>query len=143
HLQELWLNLKVQVTDLIQEHRSAVRDFEQTHFARGGAGECALFMSEQLGLEKLARQAGAVQIHERLIRSRAVIVQPVREHALARSGLAVDQQRAFAREDPVCLLRQLPDRRAHAEKRIKRVTRSPAVSRLLVVSVSGVLKNPL
>src|SRR5262249_27871345 len=73
HLQELWLNLKVQVTDLIQEHRSAVCDFEQTHFARGGAGECALFMSEQLGLEKLARQAGAVQIHERLIRSRSVI----------------------------------------------------------------------
>ena len=59
-----------------------------------GAREGALLVAEELRLQELAREARAVQVHERLLGARPVLVEPAREHALAGAGLALDQHGA-------------------------------------------------
>ena len=56
-LQQLRLDLRVEVADLVEEDDAAVRDLEQAGLARDRPGEGALLVAEQLGLEELARQA--------------------------------------------------------------------------------------
>ena len=57
------------------------------HRARKGP----LLVPEQLALHELAREAGAVQVDEGLIRACALIVQPTGEHALAAARLSQDE----------------------------------------------------
>ena len=59
-----------------------------------GAGVGALLVAEELRLQELAREAGAVHVDERLVGARAVAVEPAREDALAAARLALDQDRA-------------------------------------------------
>ena len=58
-------------------------DLEQPLLGRHRAREGALLVAEQLGFEQLAAQPGAVQVHERLVRARTVLVDPARQHSLA------------------------------------------------------------
>ena len=57
------------------------------------AGERALLVAEQLGLEQLGGNRRGVQRDERLGRARAVLVQRARDELLARARLAGDQHR--------------------------------------------------
>ena len=74
--EQLALNLKIHIADLIEKHRAAVRDLEKSHFAVHRARKSAPLMTEQLRLEKLPRQSGAVEIDEGLFRPRTVVAQP-------------------------------------------------------------------
>ena len=80
-------------------------DLQQALLGGDRPGEGALLVAEQLGLEQLARQPRAVEVHERLVRARAVLVEPAREHSLARARLASDEQRQRRRRHPRGLAR--------------------------------------
>src|SRR5438270_514291 len=62
--QQRRLDLQVHVADLVEKDRAAVRHLEQALFRRRRASEGPLLVSEQLGLEELARDAGAIEIDE-------------------------------------------------------------------------------
>ena len=67
HLQQLRLHLQIHVADLVEKQRASVRDLEEALLRRDRAGERAALVAEQLRLEQLLRQPGAVQIDERLL----------------------------------------------------------------------------
>ena len=71
HAQQLGLHRLRQLADLVEEQRSAVRDFEQSRLVVGRAGECAARVSEQLALEKRLDDSRAVDRDEPLAASRA------------------------------------------------------------------------
>jgi hypothetical protein len=49
--QELGLQVERQLADFIEEERAIVREFESSHLAGDGSGECALLMAEELALQ--------------------------------------------------------------------------------------------
>src|SRR5262249_21664503 len=125
HLEQLRLDLQVHVADLVEEDRPAVRDLEQPHLRAGRAGERAPLVAEQLRLEQLARERGAVEVHDRLVGARALLVQPLRKERLARPGLALNEDRALGDEHAVRTALELADRVARAEKWVDRLARAP------------------
>src|SRR5262249_44251159 len=68
-LQELRLQARVHLGDLVEEDRAAVRDLELAELALLRAGERALLVAEQLALEQLLRQRRTVHFHERAARA--------------------------------------------------------------------------
>ena len=54
--QDLRLQRQRQLADLVEEQRAAVRHLELARLARDGAGERALLVAEQLGLEQRSRE---------------------------------------------------------------------------------------
>ena len=89
HGEQLRLDERIDVADLVQEDGAAMRHLEQPEFVR----ERALGVAEQLGFEQLPRQTGAVQVHKRLAGARRMPVEPARHHALSRSGFPQDEHR--------------------------------------------------
>ena len=57
HAQQLHLNGRTDLADLIEKQRAAVGQFESAFLAGIRAGEGALLISEQFGFEKRIRQA--------------------------------------------------------------------------------------
>src|SRR5881397_1727154 len=55
--QQLGLHRRRHVADLVEKEGAAVRLLELAEVARGGSGEGALFMTEELGLDQLGRTA--------------------------------------------------------------------------------------
>ena len=64
-VQQLGLQRRLHLADLVEEDRAGVRLLELADARRRGAGEGALLVAEQLALEQLRRQRGAVHLHER------------------------------------------------------------------------------
>ena len=62
--QQLPLQLRGEVVDLVEEQRAALGDFEQAGLRGSGVGECAPLVAEQLALEQRRRKSGAVQLYE-------------------------------------------------------------------------------
>src|SRR5690606_20804046 len=87
HAQELHLHVAADLADLVEEQRAAVRRLEAAIARDGGAGERALLVAEQLGLEDRLRDRGAVDRDERALGARRIIVQCAREQLLAGAAL--------------------------------------------------------
>src|SRR5262249_40544492 len=85
--QELGLNLSGNIADLIEKNRSAMRQFDSTLLELMRAGKSALFMAEQLALEKLFRQTNTIDGDERLRTALAPLVNGTSKDFLARSAL--------------------------------------------------------
>src|SRR6516225_719699 len=100
--QELRLHLRRHRRDLVEEHRPAVGDLDQSDLRGVGTGERAAEMPEQVVLEQLGRDAVAVDDHERLVRPAAPPVDRLGNQLLARPALSVD-------EDGRAALRHLVD----------------------------------
>ena len=97
HAQQLGLQLRRHLPDLVEEQRAPVGQLEQA-LARGlGVGEGATFMPVQFALQQLLGDRAAVELDEHLRGTRAVIVQVARHQLLARTGLAMDEHRAGGR----------------------------------------------
>src|SRR5271163_3197542 len=62
HTQQLDLRLKLQFADFVEEERALVGEFEQAGLGRIGPGEGALFITEQLALDQILGQRGAVDV---------------------------------------------------------------------------------
>ena len=69
NLQQLGLHLQVDVANLIQKNGAVIGDLQKPLFGGDGAGERSLFVTEQLGFQEFARQSGAVQVEEGLVRA--------------------------------------------------------------------------
>ena len=65
--QDLALQRQRHVADLVEEERAAVRELRLADLAPGGPGEGALLVAEQLVLEQVLRDRGAVDRHERAL----------------------------------------------------------------------------
>ena len=68
--EHLRLRHEVHVADLVEEERAAVRLLEEPALLLLRAGEGAALVAEQLALDELARDRGAVHLHERAVHSR-------------------------------------------------------------------------
>jgi hypothetical protein len=99
HAQELGLQLGLERGDLVQEQRAAVGQLEASQLALEGAGERALLVAEQLGLDQRVGDGGRVHGHERLVASRALPVDGAGDQLLAGAALAGDQHRGRRARD--------------------------------------------
>jgi hypothetical protein len=88
HVEELGLERRPHLANLVEEDRAEVRLLELADAGRGGAGERALLVPEELALEQLRRQRGAVDFDERLRLSRGSLMDRARHQLLAAAALA-------------------------------------------------------
>ena len=122
-LEQLGLDLQVHVAQFVQEHGAPVGGLQQADLGVHGAGEGALLVAEQLGLQELAGEAAAVQFQQGLGGPGAVPVHPAGQFALAGAGLALDQDRALGAGGPPGLLLQAADGRAEAQEQLQGTAR--------------------
>ena len=92
-LQQPRLDRDVHLADLVEEQRPFAGDLEESRLRVRGVGECSALVAEQLRLEQLLRQPGAIQIDERSARPRRAVVNQLRKDALAAPRLPFDQNR--------------------------------------------------
>ena len=69
------------------------RRFERARLRRGGAGECAALVPEQLALEEGLRDRGAVEDPERRLRAGPGLVDEASEERLADAGPPLEERR--------------------------------------------------
>ena len=99
--QQLRLQVQRQLADLVEQQRPSVGLPRHAGVIAQGPREGAAPVAEQLGLEQLGRQRGAVDAHERPGGARPALVQRAREHLLAGACLAGDQDWHLARRQTV------------------------------------------
>ena len=91
--QQLDLHVERQLADLVEEQDAAVRLLELAQVLVGGAGEAALLVAEQDGLDQVLRDGAAVDGDERLARAVRAAVHGARDQLLAGAALAEQQDR--------------------------------------------------
>src|SRR6185436_8644619 len=91
--QKLRLGIEWQFADLIQKERPAVGFGEETLTIRCRAGEGTTHMPEQLALEEIRRDRPTVDGDERTALAFRALVDRAREHLLAHTALAFEQNR--------------------------------------------------
>ena len=89
--QEFGLESRRNLSDLIQEDGSPVGDFEESAAIVGGAGECALGVTEEFAFEQGVGKCCAVHRDERGIAPVGVLMEQVGDDFLAGSRLAGNQ----------------------------------------------------
>src|SRR5262249_57441114 len=89
--QDLGLRLEAHVADLVEEERAAVGQLELAAAPRQSARERALLVTEQLGLDQLLGDSGAVDLDEGALAARGLHMDSPRYQLLAAAVLAVDQ----------------------------------------------------
>ncbi len=97
--QQLGLQRRRELADLVEEHRAAVGDLEPPLLERDGAGEGAFFVTEELALEQRLGQRGAVHGDKRAPRARTILVNRPGSDFLSRAGFAKHQNRAVGWRD--------------------------------------------
>ncbi|MCY1233227.1 hypothetical protein D9M72_457600 [compost metagenome] len=97
HAQQLDLPGQRQLADLVEEDGAGMRALELAAPVVAGAGEGALLVAEQFGLEQAVGNRAAVDRDERLVGARAVGVDHLGHQLLAGAALAVDQHRQVGR----------------------------------------------
>ena len=108
--QDLALQRKTHVADLVEQQRAAVRALEAPDLASGRAGERSSFVTEELAFEQVLGDRGAVERDEGSCAARTLLVDRARDQLLAGSRLTQDQDAGGGR-------RNLSDPAAHAEHR--------------------------
>ncbi len=89
--------MPLSIADLVEEQRAAVRELDQSRLGVHGAGERALLVAEQLGLEDLTGQRATVQRDERAVGARGSLVDGARDELFARTALAQHEHRGVGR----------------------------------------------
>ena len=89
--QQLRLRRRRHLADLVEEDRALVGGLEPALAHRHRAGEGALLVAEQLGLEQRLRQGGTGDLHERMRVALACPMQRLRHQLLAGARLAGDE----------------------------------------------------
>ena len=93
----------MQVPDLVEKDGAAVGKLELAPAQRCRAGERPLLVAEQLALDQLGRDRGAVDFHERTCRKRTVTVDVGGQQLLARAGFSRQQDRDVGTRHLRCL----------------------------------------
>ena len=127
HAQQLHLDARIHVGDLVEEQRAAVGQLEPPLLARHGAGERALLVAEELRLDQRVGQRRAAHLHERLRRAQRVVVDGVRNQFLAGARLAANHDRRVRARDLGDLLADPAHHAAGAED-LREVVALPQLS---------------
>ena len=93
HVQELGLQREMQVADLVEEHDPLVRRLELSHPQLVRAGEGTPLVPEELALQQLGGDGGAVDLDERPVPARRQMVDRARNQLLAGACLPSDEDR--------------------------------------------------
>ena len=131
--QQLDLQRQRNVADLVQEQSATRRRLDQADPAGDGAGERALFVTEELALEQRFRQAGAVDRDERRARAQAGFVGRTRDHLLAGAGFAKEQDRRVRWRDTHYQVEHLEEGRILTDQALGRANGTDALQRLHVL----------
>jgi hypothetical protein len=91
HTKQLRLRGLVQVPDFIEKDGAAVRQFELAAPERRRTGERSLFVAEELALDQVNGNRGAVDLHEGTRGERTLAVDVGGQQLLARTGLTGKQ----------------------------------------------------
>jgi hypothetical protein len=91
HAEELGLQVHRHLGDLVEQHRALVGFLEETGLVGGGAGEGALHVAEELGLDEVLGERGAVDLDVGSGGARALGVQRIGRQLLAGAALADDE----------------------------------------------------
>src|SRR3989441_475256 len=91
HAEELRLELRGHLRDLVEEKRAPVRLLEQASLVAGGARKGTAGVAEQRGLDEILGQRSAVDLHPRPAAPPAPLVERVGDELLAGPALADDQ----------------------------------------------------
>ncbi len=86
-------------TDLVEEDRAAMGEMELALLGPDGARESAPHVAEELALEKVGRDRGAVDRDQTRASPRAIEVDRARDELLARSAFPRDQDRSVGAGD--------------------------------------------
>ena len=113
--------------------RPALGELEPPFLRPLRAGEGALLVAEELGLDQRLGERRATHLDERLLGPRRVVVDRVRDHLLAGPGLAADQHRRIGARDLGDLLVDLLNRGAVADDAAERVLVAQLVAQVLVL----------
>src|SRR2546426_844976 len=113
--EHLRLRLQAHVADLVEEERAAVGELELAAAARQRARERPLLVAEELGLDQLLRDRGAVDLDKRLLAPRRPGVDGSSDQLLAAAVLAANQHAAGRRRGGGDLLAEPADRLALAD----------------------------
>ena len=95
--EQLGLDVRLQLADLVEEQRAAVGQFELPELLAHGPGERPLFVPEQRRLDELRGDGRQVHGHERAVGAPGLAVDHPREQLLAGSALAQDEHRGVQR----------------------------------------------
>src|SRR5262249_26279372 len=74
HAQQLYLNLQIQVTDLIKKERAFVCQFEEAWLHGVSTAESAFLVAKQFAFNEVFWNGSAVHVHHRFIPPQGVIV---------------------------------------------------------------------
>ena len=110
------LHAQRHLADFVQEHRAAVSGLELAGLVAVGAGEAALHVAEELGLEECLGEACTVDRDERLLGARTVDVNGLRDELFARPALAGDEDLGIGPRDAFDLLAELEHHVALADQ---------------------------
>ena len=94
HPEQLHLEVGAHVPDLVQEDGSAVGHGEAAFAVSDGIGECALHVTEELGLQQFFGDCAAIDRHQHPGRPGAVVVDGPGDELLAGTTFTRDQHRA-------------------------------------------------
>jgi hypothetical protein len=117
--QDLDLRLGRHLADLVEEQRAALGLLDQPRLGLMGGRVRAGAVAEQLALDQLARDGGAVDRHE-LPLALARLVHRARVDLLADAGLADDEQLALRRGQPAQTVARHRQRRRRGRHRSQR-----------------------
>jgi hypothetical protein len=124
--QELGLRGQRQLADLVEEQRAAVGRGEATDAVVDRAGERALQVAEQLGLDQAVGDRRAVDRDERPGVALRGAVDGAREQLLAGAGLAGDEDGGRGRTNPPREVESRGELRGAAED-VGGIRRAPAI----------------
>src|SRR5581483_8435724 len=91
HTQQLALRGQGHLPNLVQEDGAMVGQLESALALHQGPGEAALFVPEELALQQALRQSRAVDLDERPVSSRRVVVHGIGHELLAGARLPPDE----------------------------------------------------
>ena len=113
--QELGLQLERNIANLVKKQRAAMGQLEAADALRDGAGERALFVTEQLAFQKPRRDGGAVHLYQGALAARAEMMNGAGDQFFSRAGFALNQYRRIGRRDGLELIENFFQRRTVAD----------------------------
>ena len=123
HAQQLDLQVRRHLGDLVEEQRAAVRALEETLMLPFCAREAALLVPEQLAFDQVGGDRTAVDGDERAIAAPAEVMHGARDELFAGSALAGDEHAECRAGHP----RDLLVHRLHRRRAAPQVAELPAV----------------
>src|SRR5439155_13105518 len=100
HAQELRLERRAGLRDLVEKERAAARHLEETLAVLGGAREGAAAVAEELALEQPLGERGTVDGDEEAVAARSRGLAGARHQLLAGTGPALEDHRGAPTGDP-------------------------------------------